>query len=397
MSDDKDTAVDDGIIGVGRPPENWRQAMYKAGWMLLNMIYLVFTIEDLTGSHHSAAERVFGWTGLGVFLAGYSVLLLVRRPRVRRFRARLLLLAGLYGLVLLLLGTLGGAFLPLLVYVTISCGVMLPLQRSVWVVPLAALIALGLAALRGTNAVSLFVVGSAALTGGLAMAGVAQMGRTMRELREARNTVARLAANEERLRLARDLHDLLGHSLSLITLKSELAGRMLPGQPEQAARQVADIEQVSRQALQDVRAAVSGFRRPTLDAELAGAHTALAAAGIVADLSRAPAAHPDLPPDAEGALAWALREAVTNVARHSGARRCEVVLAESADELWLTVTDDGHGPVRTPGNGLTGLAERLALIGGRLETGRAPRGGFRLRACAPLTRRAAPEVLESRS
>ena len=87
-----------------------------------------------------------------------------------------------------------------------------------------------------------------------------------RELREARATVAQLAANEERLRLARDLHDLLGHSLSLITLKSELAGRMLPGDPEQAARQVADIEQVGRQALVDVREAVSGFRRPTLEA-----------------------------------------------------------------------------------------------------------------------------------
>ncbi len=157
------------------------------------------------------------------------------------------------------------------------------------------------------------------------MAGVRQLVRTTIELREARATVAQLAANEERLRLARDLHDLLGHSLSLITLKSELAGRMLPAHPEKAAQQVADIEQVSRQALVDVREAVSGYRRPRLAGELAGAQVALTAAGITAalppDLDPVPA---DTDEEAESALAWALREAVTNVVRHSGARRCTV-------------------------------------------------------------------------
>ena len=119
---------------------------------------------------------------------------------------------------------------------------------------------------------------------GFAMTGVRQLVRTTVELRKARATVAQLAANEERLRLARDLHDLLGHSLSLITLKSELAGRMLPDHPDKAAQQVADIEQVSRQALVDVREAVTGYRRPRLAGELAGAQVALTAAGVTADV-----------------------------------------------------------------------------------------------------------------
>jgi two-component system sensor histidine kinase DesK len=200
--------------------------------------------------------------------------------------------------------------------------------------------------------------------------------RTTIELREARATVAQLAANEERLRLARDLHDLLGHSLSLITLKSELAGRMLPAQPEKAAQQVADIEKVSRQALVDVREAVSGYRRPRLAGELAGARAALTAAGITASLPAGPAPT-DLDEEAESALAWALREAVTNVVRHSGARRCTVEVLSRQ-----TLDGPGDGSPGTPGNGLTGLAERLEKAGGALETGRT-RHGFRLVARVP--------------
>lgn len=217
------------------------------------------------------------------------------------------------------------------------------------------------------------------------MTGVRQLVRTTVELRKARATVAQLAANEERLRLARDLHDLLGHSLSLITLKSELAGRMLPDHPDKAAQQVADIEQVSRQALVDVREAVTGYRRPRLAGELAGAQVALTAAGITADLP----AEPDLdgvPEESESALAWALREAITNVVRHSGARRCavELVRRQTLDGpvLELSVEDEGSGGSGTPGNGLTGLIERLEKVGGSLEAGKV-RHGFRLTARVP--------------
>lgn len=167
---------------------------------------------------------------------------------------------------------------------------------------------------------------------------------------------------------------------------------MLPDHPEQAAAQVADIEQVSRQALIDVRGAVTGYRRPTLPGELAGARTALAAAGITADV---PAESPDgLPEKPEEVLAWALREAVTNVVRHSGARHCTVTLAPrqtlDGKVLELTVSDDGVGPSGTkPGNGLTGIGERLATVDGTLITSTGNPGsgsgkGFALTLTVPL-------------
>ncbi|MFI1969208.1 two-component sensor histidine kinase [Streptomyces cinnamoneus] len=370
---------------VGRAPEDRRQVVAKVCWTLLYMSYLYYAVDDLTSGRHTAVATGFGWAGMITFVSTYFFLVLGPRPE-RLASWQVGILAGQYCLALALTLTLGGAWTVLLVYVSISSGVLFPPRWGLRVVPFIAVTVCVLGLLNGAGTAEMLLLVLPTLLGGVAMIAVVQMGRTMRELREARATVAHLAANEERLRLARDLHDLLGHSLSLITLKSELAGRMLPDRPEQAAQQVADIERVSRQALVDVREAVSGFRRPTLDAELAGARTALAAAGIAADVGQIAGGHPDLAPDPEGALAWALREAVTNVVRHSGATRCDVALEESGDELCLTVTDDGHGPSRPHGNGLTGLTERLALADGRLETGPAPRGGFRLRACVPLAR-----------
>jgi two-component system sensor histidine kinase DesK len=163
---------------------------------------------------------------------------------------------------------------------------------------------------------------------------------------------------------------------------------MLPDHPDKAAQQVADIEQVSRQALVDVREAVTGYRRPRLAGELAGAQVALTAADVIADLPAEPDLH-GVPEESESALAWALREAVTNVVRHSGARRCavELVRRQTLDgpALELSVADDGSGGSSgsAPGNGLTGLTERLEKAGGSLEAGRV-RHGFRLVARVPL-------------
>lgn len=154
----------------------------------------------------------------------------------------LVVLAAQSGLLAL---SLGREWLVLFVYVSIASGAVLPLRMSRWAIPAvsALLTAIALAVPGGKAYLAGLLI--PAFLGGFAMTGVRELVRTTIALREARATVAQLAANEERLRLARDLHDLLGHSLSLITLKSELAGRMLPGQPEKAAQQVADIEQVS--------------------------------------------------------------------------------------------------------------------------------------------------------
>ncbi|WP_190132727.1 sensor histidine kinase [Streptomyces mashuensis] len=377
---------------IGERPENVRQAMTKLVWIGIWMAYLASPVEDIFGGHHEWPGTLVGAAGLASFVAVYLVLIFQHTSLpLERLRV-LAMLAALMAMAVGLALGLGKAWLVLFVYVSVSCGAVLPAKLARFAIPLTTgvLAATGAAIPGAWHALAAELVVPSML-GGFAMVGIRQMARTSRALREARATVAHLAANEERLRLARDLHDLLGHSLSLITLKSELAGRMLPDKPEQAAQQVADIERVSRQALVDVREAVSGFRRPTLDAEVAGARTALTAAGIVGDLAHT-TARPGVSPDAEGALAWALREAVTNVVRHSGARRCEVTLTEAGDELCLTVSDDGRGPSGSPGNGLTGLQERLALTGGRLETGPAPRGGFRLRAYVPLAQRAEPEA-----
>lgn len=371
---------------IGQSPENRSQALIKLLWIGIWMAYLGAPVSDLADGHHTVPATVFGALGLLVFVTIYLLLVFRYTGRNLAWATIHRRLGTICVLAVVLTVTLGDTWLVLAVYVSVAFGAVLPVRLARWAIPLNTLVMVGAGLLvRGSDdLMSALVVPS--LLGGFAMSAVGQMVRTTRALREARATVAQLAANEERLRLARDLHDLLGHSLSLITLKSELAGRMLPGQPEQAAQQVADIERVSRQALVDVREAVSGFRRPTLEAELAGARTALAAAGITADLHRAGTHHPDLPPDQEGALAWALREAVTNVVRHSGARRCAVTLTEVGDDLCLTVTDDGRGTTGPHGNGLTGLAERLQLADGRLETGPGAHGGFTLRALAPLSR-----------
>lgn len=371
--------------GIGTRPDTRRQALVKLAWVGIWFAYLAAPAEDVLGDHHTMAADILGGLGLLAFVLVYVALVFQKTSRPMDERV-LPVLALLLGMAVVLSLTLGAPWLVLFVYVCVGCGAGLPTKVSRFAI----LLAMGVLFAVGLNIPDtdtfLPVLVLPALLGGFAMVGVRQMARTTRALREARATVAHLAANEERLRLARDLHDLLGHSLSLITLKSELAGRMLPDKPDQAAQQVADIERVSRQALVDVREAVSGFRRPTLDAEIAGARTALAAAGVTADLDRVTTGHPDLPPDEEGALAWALREAVTNVVRHSGARRCEISLLEVDDELCLTVTDDGRGPQGAYGNGLTGLTERLALADGSLETGPGPKGGFRLRARVPLSR-----------
>jgi two-component system sensor histidine kinase DesK len=234
---------------------------------------------------------------------------------------------------------------------------------------------------------------------GFMMLGLRVQIEMMRELSEARETVAKLAANEERLRLARDMHDITGQSLSMITLKSELASKRLARLPQSQehdaiATELADIAKVSRQTLHDIREAVSGYRRPTLAIELIAARAALEAAGIILDddaglITRSGT----LDADAEAALAWCLREAVTNVVRHSGAKHCVISLIELDKELSLDIADDGHGFTTTGGNGsgLRNMSERLSAVGGRLALGPAPHNsrnshrGFRLTATVPAS------------
>jgi two-component system sensor histidine kinase DesK len=199
-----------------------------------------------------------------------------------------------------------------------------------------------------------------------------EIARANHTLVEARAEVARLATEAERNRIARDLHDLVGHSLTAITVKSNLARRLAESGSPQSIVEIAAVENLSRQALADVRAAVSGYTDVTLSGELARGRELLRASGVAADLPTAvevvDVAHQEL-------FGWVVREGVTNVVRHAHASLCTVAVSSSA----VVIRDDGVGGTANPGNGLTGLRERVAAVGGRMETGPLEPVGWQLR------------------
>ncbi|MFB4295277.1 sensor histidine kinase [Actinomadura sp. NTSP31] len=200
----------------------------------------------------------------------------------------------------------------------------------------------------------------------------AEMADTNEALVEARAEVARLASEAERARIARDLHDLLGHSLTVITVKSGLARRLAEAGSPRSAQEITEVEELSRQALTDVRAAVSGYREVSLAGELARGREVLRAAGVAADL---PASTEMVDPAHQELFGWVVREGLTNVVRHAHAARCTVTLSPSAVEI----VDDGAGGAASGGNGLTGLRERVAAAGGSVQAGPARPRGWRLK------------------
>jgi two-component system sensor histidine kinase DesK len=232
-------------------------------------------------------------------------------------------------------------------------------------------------------------------------AAIMRLSEAVRELRAAREELARRAVEKERLRFSRDLHDLLGHTMSVIVVKSEAARRLAARDLDAALDQITDIESVGRQALTEIREAVTGYRQGSLDTELDRAHSALTAAGIKLTVTRS---GPPLGPQTEVLLGWVVREAVTNVVRHSAAQQCGITLSGAAEQVRLSVVDDGVGAVADggpekaangadcglggsgarAGTGLTGLTERLAAAGGSLTAGPRARGGFAVSAELPL-------------
>ncbi|MEW2273238.1 sensor histidine kinase [Streptomyces sp. SID685] len=204
------------------------------------------------------------------------------------------------------------------------------------------------------------------------------------EAERGREVQARLAVAEERLRFGRDLHDVLGRNLSVISLKSELAVQLARrGRPE-AVEQMIEVQRIAQESQREVRAVVRGYREADLGAELAGAQGVLEAAGIGCEVRAEPAG---LPTEVQSALGWAVREATTNVLRHGDARRCAVGLAVREGVVVLTVENDGVRTAATGtsgGSGLAGLRERLAAVGGTLAAEVRGEDGFRLVAEVPL-------------
>ncbi|MEU1115189.1 MULTISPECIES: histidine kinase [unclassified Streptomyces] len=233
-------------------------------------------------------------------------------------------------------------------------------------------------------------------------AAILSLSEAVRELRDTREELARAAVEKERLRFSRDLHDLLGHTLSVIVVKAEATRRLAPRDLDAALGQVSDIESVGRQALTEIREAVTGYREGSLATELDRARDLLGAAGIGTVVRQS---GPPLAPQTAALLGWVVRESATNVVRHSGAAHCEIEVTGTSERTRLTITDDGRGlgaggqgvgsgsqglGSGTPGSGLKGLAERLAAAGGSLTSGPDARTGFRVTATLPVTEAALP-------
>jgi len=213
-------------------------------------------------------------------------------------------------------------------------------------------------------------------------------------LKLSQEEVRRLAATAERERIGRDLHDLLGHTLSLITLKLELSRKLFDRDTEAAKREVAEAERVARHALAEVRSAVTGIRATDLAAELASARLLLESSRVHLDYLAPPA---DMPAEIERGLSLILREAVTNIARHAQASKARIDLERDAHTLRLRVSDDGRGGVGEDGNGLCGMRERVRALGGTLAIDSPARRGTTLDVALPLRAASRTAATEART
>lgn len=382
-----------GGVVVGRPK------MAKYGW-LFGGIWLFYLIDpaQVAWAQQNVALRVLGLTALAAFAAWYLLIFaFVRSPRFGFWgdeTVRPWVATGVLVLLAVLTVPASGSYaLSTLVYIGAASMMVLPIRYGIAVAVGLLVLALLLDAFvpgYATGAGLIFGI----VVSAVAIWGVRQMIARNIELIAANDTFAQLAVAEERARTARDLHDILGHSLTVITVKAELAGRLIRVDPERAEREVADLERLSREALADVRRTVSGYRSVTLAGEIVSARAALDAAGIEAQL---PTALDDVPGERRELFGWVVREGVTNVVRHAAARRCVVTVTAASVE----VADDGRGaaaaaaaagsgatpgPAAGGGHGLTGLRERVEVAGGRLTLGRSALGGFLLRVTLNGTR-----------
>jgi two-component system sensor histidine kinase DesK len=300
------------------------------------------------------------------------------------------LLCALGALALVLAIGYGGNFLLLFVLVSLGVGSVARSRRRLGFMLIPVSAAAGTvsgAQHRGFWSTASLAYGS--FLSGLVVSVIITLFQAVAQLRATRQELARSAVAQERLRFSRDLHDLLGHTLSVVVVKSEAARRLAPRDLDAALTQIGDIESVGRQALTEIREAVTGYREGSLSTELDRARSALAASDIEVVVQET---GPPLPPQTEALLGWVVREGVTNVVRHSGASRTTIELRTDEGRAHLTITDNGTGapsrerppgPHRT-GTGLRGLTERLAAAGGSLVSGPAQGGGFRVTAVLPV-------------
>jgi two-component system sensor histidine kinase DesK len=352
-------------------------------WSGVWLVFLAYPIADIFSRDHTDAWIVAAWLTLALFVALYLRTMWLAlgadlrgpRPNVSPWLCALIVVA------LAAFAGFGAAWSGLVIYLGVATGATLANRAAMitlaFILGASAIIGVAVGLDASDLAFGLFL--TAAL--GVTMLGARRMFELINELRDARDEIARLTVAEQRARFARDLHDVLGHNLSVIALKSQVARRTSESDPEAAAAALRDVEAVARESLNDVRELVAGYRQRSLDDELTVAKELLQAAGVTTRIDR-----PDELPlgAADEPLAWVLREGTTNVLRHSAAEHCWITLATWDGVASLEILDDGApGDARSDGSGLRGLRERLAEAGGELHAGPRPGGGFCLMAKVP--------------
>ncbi|WP_436845302.1 sensor histidine kinase [Streptomyces sioyaensis] len=423
-----------GSTDSGRCRPRWAERKADEGpgkyaflpWLLMGMGAFSNVIEGKTGNPWLAGLGLLAFNSVYITVVWTSF-----NPRLRHSRQPLYALALLTAITFAIALGFGGdwfLFFPLLSLASGTVRALRGKKLAVWLISLSG--AAGYLTGWHNGSPGAFGIGYGTFLSGTVTATVLSLFDTIQELNTTRQELARSAVEKERLRFSRDLHDLLGHTLSVVVVKAEAVRRLAPRNLDAALAQAADIEAVGRQALTEIREAVTGYREGSLSTELDRARSVLEAAGIEPVVRQA---GPPLPPQAGALLGWVVREGVTNTVRHSRATTCEISVHAGEDRVRLTITDDGRGPDgpgaaaisvpgrlrdRVPGRGpgdaganaaggpapadgtgappppgrtgavggtgLKGLTERLAAAGGTLHSGPDGRRGFRVTAELPV-------------
>ncbi len=334
-----------------RPPERVRT--FDLIWLCYSIFFFAAPAQQPSFSAWLAVALLYP-----CFLALYVALIFTRRMRTRRL---LMAALALFGLAYYPFNAGSGV-------VFIYCAAFAPFVADS--LPVVIMLIVGAAVTCAVEGLALHfsawtwgIFAFFSLPAGFANLIWALRVRSQTRLGLAQEQIEHLAQVAERERIARDLHDVLGHTLSLIVLKSELAGRLLPTNPEGARREIGEVERTARKALGEVRETIRGYRSEGLAAELSRARETLSLAGVSLECAEP---LPRVDPVAESVLALVLRESVTNIVRHARAKCCRLSLSVDPGGTALRIEDDGRGGIEHEGNGLRGMRERLATLGGRL-------------------------------
>ncbi len=349
-------------------PWTFRRGLQNRLWLYVcGLVFLVFAIGSIWEGDPSRAVVIARGVAIGVIAVAYVLTAWMVDMSIR---ARWAYVGGFFALLAATSTVWGWSFVYYGVYVTIVIAALIPWRIArLMIVGWGVLLLIIAAVIPAWTPAYIALI---AVAMGLAMGSGLESGRVGAQLARAHRRVSTLAVSAERERISRDLHDILGHSLTAISIKSELAGRLIDANPDAAKAQIAEVEEIARQALADVRSTASAIREVRVAVEVAGARSVLLAAGIEAQV---PAALPTLSDQTSELFGFVVREAVTNVVRHSGATRCTISVTK--DRVEIVDNGSGIGP-ESGGSGLRGLAARVAAAGGELRVESVPGQGTRV-------------------